>query len=423
MARLDDMVHRILRTEFARGLVDDPQPTRAPDALAGLRLAQRAAEESMVLLKNGHGLLPLNAAAVKAIAVIGGFADAGVLSGGGSAQVDPAGGNPLQDPSRRNAPGAMHRRVVFHRSPPLDAIRQAAPAAKVAFDSGMDADRAAAAAKAADVAIVFVLQHTHEGEDVNSLALPNGQDALVAKVAAANPRTIVVIESGAAVLTPWARQVGAILEAWYPGIRGGEAVANVLFGNVNPSGKLAVTFPASDADLPHPALPVLPAGTPEARAAALVGNLPFGAPYDEGLKLGYKWFDAEKKKPAFPFGFGLSYTAFAYSGLKAAGGASLAVSFVVRNSGLRAGQEVAQVYLSFPAAAGEPPKRLIGWQKVSLAAGESKTVSLTIDPLYVSVFDVAANRWRIVPGDYQVMAGPSSAALPLSSAVKLDGDK
>jgi beta-glucosidase len=141
------------------------------------------------------------------------------------------------------------------------------------------------------------------------------------------------------------------------------------------------------------------------------------------LKVGYKWFDAEKKTPAYPFGFGLSYSTFAYSALKVTGGSSLAVSFAVQNTGKRTGQEVAQVYLRLPGSAGEPPKRLIGWEKIALNPGESKTVSLTIDPLYVSVFDPSSDRWKIVPGEYKVMAGPSSTALPLSSNVTLAGSR
>jgi beta-glucosidase len=139
------------------------------------------------------------------------------------------------------------------------------------------------------------------------------------------------------------------------------------------------------------------------------------------LKVGYKWFDAENKKPAYPFGFGLSYTSFAYSSLKVTGGASIEVSFSVRNTGKRAGQEVAQVYLSLPPSAKEPPKRLIGWEKVELQPGETKTVTLAIDPLYVSIFDAATDHWTVVPGDYQVMAGPSSASLPLTATVSLKG--
>ena len=241
------------------------------------------------------------------------------------------------------------------------------------------------------------------------------------KVAAANPHTIVVIESGDPVLMPWANNVSAIVEAWYPGIRGGEALASLLFGKVNFSGKLAITFPASDADLPHASV-FAPAGKKPTALDGLLGPKPvFTAVYDEGLKVGYKWFDAEKKTPAYPFGFGLSYTTFAYSNLKAVGGASAEVSFTVRNTGKRAGQEVAQVYLSLPASAGEPPKRLIGWEKVDLQPGESKTVTLKIDPLYLSIFDAATDRWTIVHGEYTVMAGPSSAELPLAATIRLDG--
>jgi beta-glucosidase len=249
--RLNDMVRRILRTEFASGVFDNPQPTQVPDVLRGFKVAQRVAEESMVLLKNQKEQLPLNVSTVKSIAVIGGHADVGVLSGGGSAQVDPMGGNAVPDPKAKNDPLALLSEAVFHPSSPLNAIREAAPAANVTFDAGTDPDIAAAAAKKVDVAIVFVLQHTHEGGDLETLSLPDGQDALVRRVAAANPHTIVVIESGDPILMPWAGNVSAIVEAWYPGIRGGEALAELLFGRANFSGKLAVTFPASDSDLPH----------------------------------------------------------------------------------------------------------------------------------------------------------------------------
>ncbi len=419
--RLDDMVRRIVRTEFASGIFDTPQRTQVPDVLRGFKVAQHAAEESMVLLKNDKAQLPLNAAALKSIAVIGGHADAGVLSGGGSAQVDPAGGNAVPDPKSANDILAVFKRVVFHPSSPLNAIRELAPAIDVSYDPGRDPDAAASAAKKADVAIVFVLQHTHEGGDLETLSLPDGQDALVRSVAAANPHTIVVIESGDPILMPWAGNVAAIVEAWYPGIRGGEALADLLFGKANFSGKLAITFPASDTDLPHAAVATPPGKKPGPIDGLFGSKTTFPAAYDEGLKVGYKWFDSENKKPAYPFGFGLSYTSFTYSDLKAAGGATAQVSFVVRNTGTRSGQEVAQVYLSLPASAGEPPKRLIGWEKVELQPGESKTVTLKIDPLYLSIFDASTDRWTIVPGEYKVMAGPSSATLPLTTNLNLKG--
>ena len=200
-----------------------------------------------------------------------------------------------------------------------------------------------------------------------TLSLPDNQDALVSAVAAANPHTIVVVESGGPVSMPWVGNVKGVLEAWYPGIGGAQALAAILFGDVNPSAKLPVTFAKSDADLPHPQVPGIdlkPANRPP----------PFDVHYTEGLKVGYKWFEAEHKEPLFPFGYGLSYTTFAYSALKADGGAHT-VSFSVKNTGKRAGTEIAQVYAMLPTAAGEPFKRLVAWERVPLKAGESKTVT------------------------------------------------
>ncbi len=418
--RLNNMVHRILRTEFASGIVDNPQPTKVPDIERGFRVAQRVEEEGAVLLKDAGGQLPLNAARLKSIAVIGGHADVGVLSGGGSAQVDPAGGNAYVPPGAKNDMFSVFTRPVWHPSRPFEAIRDLAPNAKVTYDAGTDLDSAVNTAKTADAVIVFVAQHTHEGNDVPSLALPDNQDQLVAKVAEANPHTIVVVESGGPVAMPWAGKVSALLEVWYPGIRGGQAIANLLFGKTNPSGKLAVTFPASDADLPHPTLPVPPGRPPGPFDGLFRPNPPFPVPYDEGLLVGYRWFDAERKTPLFPFGFGLSYTTYAYSDLKATGGHAPAVSFVVRNTGERAGSEIAQVYVASPEKAGEPPKRLVAWEKLQLAPGESKTVTLNVDPLYLSVFNAERDKWEIVPGEYRFLAGPSSADLPLTAAVSLE---
>ena len=376
----------------------------------------------MVLLKNANKQqLPLNPDTIKSIAVIGGHADVGVLSGGGSAQVDPAGGNAVPDSTSPNDLLAIFSRVVFHRSSPLTAMHELAPALKISYDPGTDLAAAAAAAKKADAAIVFVLQHTHEADDLETLSLPNGQDELVRSVAAANPHTIVVIESGNPVLMPWAGNVNGIVEAWYPGVRGGEALASLLFGKTNFSGKLAITFPASDSDLPHASIAAPPGKKPGPIDGIMNFQPPFPASHDEDLKVGYKWYDAEQKKPAYPFGFGLSYTSFLYSDLKATGGEALQASFTVRNTGSCAGQEVAQLYLSLPAAAGEPPKRLIGWEKIELQPGESKTVTLRIDPLYLSIFNTATDHWTIAPGEYKIMAGPSSASLPLTTTVLLKG--
>ena len=418
--RLNEMVHRIVRTEFASGIIDHPQPSKVPDVMRGMRVAQQVEEESAVLLQNRNGQLPLNAASVKSIAVIGSHADVGVLSGGGSAQVDAAGGTAVPSTGVPNDMAFMFSHPVWHRSSPLEAIQELAPRARVTFDAGTDTANAARAAKGSEVAVVFVNQFTHEGNDVPSLALPDGQDQLVEAVAAANPHTIVVLETGGPVTMPWTDRVNAILEAWYPGIRGGEAIASLLFGKANPSGKLAVTFPVSEADLPRPTLPVPPGQLPNWLDGLTSVDPPFDIRYDEGMKVGYKWFDAENKRPLFPFGFGLSYTTYSYSDLQAHGGKGLKVTVTVRNTGSRAGSEVAQVYLQFPSSAGEPPKRLVAWSKVALAAGEKKTVAFDVDPLYLSVFNADANRWELVPGEYHVLAGGSSRELPLQAAVSLE---
>jgi len=213
---------------------------------------------------------------------------------------------------------------------------------------------------------------------------------------------------------PWIERVSAALEIWYPGIRGAQAAANILFGDVNPSGKLPVTFPKTDADLPHPQIPgleLMPAGGGRGGR----GRLPdFDIDYTEGLKVGYKWFDAEGKQPLFAFGHGLSYTTFAYSGLKAA---IDSVSFTVRNTGKRAGVEIVEVYAGLPAAANEPPKRLVAWDKIALAPGASKTVTLPLDPKFLSIFDEQKDDWSLLPGEYKIFVGGSSRSTPLTAVV------
>ena len=442
-ARLNEMVHRILRSMFAVGVIDNPPRRRVPDVFQGLADAQYLAEQSLVLLKNANAELPL-AASVKSIAVIGSHADVGVLSGGGSAQVDPPGGNAAPPPPAPADAGRGRggfgggRSGVYFPDSPLLAIRAKVPNAKVTYDSGSDPAAAAALAKASEVAIVFVNQPMSEGRDAASLALPENQDALVEAVAAANPRTLVVLETGGPVTMPWVDRVRAVLAAFYPGVRGAEAISNILFGDVNPSGKLAVTFPKSDADLPHPQIagmnpppaePVspTPAPTPQQPGQPAPGRgrggVPFDVRYTEGLKVGYKWYDAENKEPLFPFGLGLSYTTYAYSALKASpDGNGLTVTFTVRNTGKRAGSEVAEVYVSLPAAAAEPPKRLVGWEKVPLAPGEARNVTIHVEPLYLSVFSEQRDSWQVPAGDYQVMAGASSRSLPLKATVRMAGN-
>nr|WP_246302137.1 glycoside hydrolase family 3 C-terminal domain-containing protein [Granulicella arctica] len=407
---LDDHVRRILRSEFASGLVDHPVQKSVVDVEGGFETARKIEEQSIVLLKNEHGLLPLDSTKVHSIAIIGSHADVGMISGGGSAQVDPPGRPPSKWQEHVWFPGA-----------PLDAVRARAGEAKVAFDSGANPATAADLAKRSDVAIVFAYQWTSEGMDLPSLSLPDGQDALIEQVAAANPHTIVVLETGTAVTMPWIEKVSGVLEVWYAGSKGSDAIGNVLFGRVNPSAKLPMTFPLSEADLPHPTLVTPPPGAQGAAAVMKSGEAKptFAVHYDEGLKVGYKWYDAEKKPVLFPFGYGLSYTSYAYSKLRVETGRETTVSFDVKNTGSVAGAEIAQVYASLPANAGEPPKRLVGWAKVQLNPGESKQVQVAVDPKYLSIYNVAKDGWELLPGKYGIMVGGSSQSLPLTKEVDL----
>jgi beta-glucosidase len=412
-ARLDDMAHRILRSMFAAGVVDNPPVRAVVDPFRGREDAQRIAEESLVLLKNAGNVLPL-ATTLRSIVLIGSHADAGVLSGGGSAQVDAPGGN-IADPKRG---GSQWGKAVYFPSSPMKEIQRHAPRTQVSYDDGSNAAAAAAKAKGADLAIVFVNQYMSEGQDPPTLSLPDNQDALVSAVAAANPNTIVILETGGPVSMPWHGEVKAILETWYPGIGGAQAMAALLYGDVNPSGKLPVTYAKSAADLPHPEVPGLflatrKVGNPDGSSSVVKH---YDVKYTEGVRFGYKWFDSEHKEPLFPFGFGLSYTTFGYANLKL-DAAHHAVSFTVTNTGKRAGDEVAQAYVELPAAAAESFKRLSGWKRVGLAPGESKTVTVTLDPLTMSVFDVDANRFTMPKGSYKVLVGGSSRDTPLSGTM------
>ncbi len=404
-ARLDDMVHRILRSMIATGAVDNPSAPRfVVDPFRGRDDAQHIAEESIVLLKNERALLPLTSA-VKTIVVIGAHADVGVMSGGGSAQVDAPGGNAVS-PTRPTKWGE----AMYFPSSPLKYLRERMPGTAITFDDGTDPARAAAAAKRAQVAIVFADQYMSEGADHTTLALPNNQDALVAAVAAANPRTAVVLVTGNPVSMPWVGQVPAVVEAWYPGIGGGQAIAALLTGAVNFSAKLPITFAKTEADLPHPVVFGLehagPNGLPEHWAKDAPERY-FQVDYTEGARFGYKWFDSENKEPLFAFGHGLSYTTFAYSGLRVDATAKTA-TFTVKNTGKRDGTEIAQVYVQLPKEAGESYRRLAGWKRVPLAAGQGQTVTVTMEPLAMAVFDTGKDDWQTLSGTYGVSVGGSS---------------
>ncbi len=399
-AELDDHVARILWAEFASGVVDDPPKKSLVAPEAGFEVSRDIAEQSAVLLRNEAHLLPLDRNHVQSIAVIGAHADYGIPSGGGSAQVDATG----PTPHFKGYPG------VWFPSSPLKAMQAKAPSAHVTFASGKDVAEAAAQAKSADVAVVFAWQWESEGRDSPDLSLPDGQDKLIAAVAAANPRTIVVLETGGPVTMPWLGQTGAVLESWYSGSKGADAIANLLFGDVNPSGKLPLTFPASEADLPHALVAMPEKETP--------GELIRTFDCPEGVKVGYKWYESEGKPVLFPFGFGLSYTSFQYSGLTVApdGGSA---RMTVKNVGPVKGAEVAELYAQLPDSAGEP-KRLLGWRKVELNPGESRTIDIPVDGLYLSIWDEALNKFVRPSGSYVMMGGGSSVDLPLKAKVTLD---
>lgn len=419
MSRLDDMDHRILRSMFAAGVIDYPvMPRDVVNPFTGRDDAQHIAEESIVLLKNSGNVLPLNDS-IHSIALIGSHADVGVLSGGGSAQVDAPGGNAANPHSG----GARWGESVYFPSSPLQYIREHAPNAKVEFNSGTDNASAAAFAKNSDIAIVFVNQPMHEGMDRPTLSLPGDQDALVSAVAAANPHTIVVLENGGPVTMPWADSVQGIVEAWYPGIGGAQALANLLFGTVNFSGKLPVSFAKRDADLPRPTvdgidLKNVAYEVPENRNGKRVTQKFWEKPFfdvdynKEGAAVGYKWFEQQNIQPLFPFGFGLSYTTYEYSGLKVD---DHSATFTVKNTGQRTGAEIAQVYVELPAAAGEHYRRLAGFDRVDLAAGQSKTITVDLNPLCLSIYNESKDAMEEIPGGYKILAGPSSDNTPLTA--------
>ncbi|MBW8902106.1 MAG: glycoside hydrolase family 3 C-terminal domain-containing protein, partial [Massilia sp.] len=347
------------------------------------------------LLKNDGGLLPLKG--VKSVAMIGSHADKGVRQGGGSSMVTPVGGSISS---------------TYLPSSPLEALQHELPRASIIYNAGEDIAAATALAARSELAIVFVNQFMTEGVD-GKLELSGQQDALVAAVAKANPKTIVVVESGGAVLMPWADQTPAILAAFYPGARGGQAIARILTGKVNPSGRLPISFPASVDQLARPVL----AGEGKKLGAPAQVN------YDEGAAIGYKWYDLKGYKPLYAFGHGLSFTSFAVSDLKPdLDGGTLKVSFTIKNTGQRAGKGVAQVYIApadWRAAGWEAPKRLGAFAKADLKPGQRKSFDLVVDPRLLATYEAAGDSWRVRAGTYRVLLGQASDALPLSVDIPL----
>ena len=403
-SRLDDMAHRILRAMLANGLFENPisDQSASIDYVAHNKVAQADEEEAIVLLKN-QDVLPLSKS-IKTIAIIGGHADKAVLSGGGSAQVYPVGGSPVPNEGLADFPGPM----IWDPSSPLQALA-ARTQAKITYNDGKDAKEAAKLAAQSDVVLVFASQWTGENLDVPDLALPNGQDDLIKAVTAANAKTVVVLETGGPVLMPWAPKAAGIVEAWYPGSGGGEAIARVLTGEVNPSGHLPISIPAAIAQLPRQTVD----GDPKDLA-----EHPYTDYTVEGAAIGYKWYEKKGAKPAFPFGLGLSYTSFAMSDLAAAPeGKGVKVTLTLRNAGNVDGNGLAQIYVA-PAAGGwEAPKRLGAFKKIPLKAGESQSVTLTVDPRLLATWDTASHGWKIKGGDYKVMTANSAEDITATATV------
>src|SRR5215472_2978269 len=409
--RLSDMVRRILRSIYAVGADGWGQPPEV-DMTKHHEIALETARQGIVLLKN-DGSLPLATDTPARIAVIGGHAQAGVPTGCGSSAVIPPGG--FAEVIKVGGPGIMGvgRNLYLLPSAPLAELRKLLPGAEIEFDPGMSPAESALMAARCDVAVVFAIKLDSEGFDDPDLSLPWGQDAVIEAVAAANPNTIVVLETGNPVVMPWGDRVRAIIEAWYPGQAGGQAIAEILTGAVNPSGRLPVTFPADLSQTPRPDLPGL--GTPWGTAVTIE--------YNEGAEIGYRWFAQQREQPLYAFGHGLSYTTFDYSNLQVESGDTITATFTVTNTGQRPGADVPQLYLT--AAAGEERLRLLGFQRVELQPGESRQMTITADRRLLARFDGSdgiTGNWRTAEGTHQVAVGKSAHNLALTADTPMRGN-
>ena len=402
ISTLRTMATRVLTTMFRFGLFNHRITGARKNVVtspAHAAVARAVADEGTVLLKNSGGLLPLSADDAS-IAVIGDDAGSGALtSGGGSSHVNPP-------------------YVVT----PVTGITAAAGAGtKVTYAQGNSPDEpngdpplknaAVAAAESASVAVVFASVYETEGKDLPNINLSPAVNQLITAVANVNPNTIVVLNTGSAVAMPWLGSVKAVVEAWYPGQEDGNSIADILFGKVDPSGKLPVTFPASLADVP---------ASTRAQWPGVDGKVE----YSEGLLVGYRWYDAKKIPPLFPFGFGLSYTSFSFSdltishtGLSKGEGTTATVH--VTNTGSVAGADTVQAYVDDPTSAGEPPEQLKGFDKVTLNPGQTADVSIPLGSQSFSIWSSSHQAWVEDPGLYRIMVGDSSANLPLKATVSI----
>jgi beta-glucosidase len=403
--RLSDMVRRILRSMYAVG-IDSWGPAPEVDLAAHHAVALDTARQGIVLLKN-EDVLPITADRAPHIAVIGGHAQVGVPTGCGSSAVVPRGG--FAEVIKVGGPGVMGvgRNLFLFPSSPLVELRKVLPDAEIEFDPGMSPGEAALMAARCDLAIVFAVNLMSEGFDSADLSLPWGQDAVIDAVATANPNTIVVLETGNPVTMPWHDKVKAIVEAWYPGQAGGQAIAEVLTGTVNPSGHLPITFPVDLSQTPRPELPGL----------GSAWGTPTTVSYDEGAEIGYRWVAKTGTTPLYAFGHGLSYTSFGYGDLAVTAGETISATFTVTNTGERAGADVPQLYLA--SVDGRPRMRLLGFERVDLQPGETRTATLEADPRLLARYDTAAGTWAIDAGTYRVALSQSAAAEQASAEVEL----
>lgn len=400
---LRTMVRPILYGLLANG-AEQPIQTKPVDRDAGYKTALEAAQQGIVLLKNDKAALPLSKS-LKTIAVIGGHADKGVISGGGSPTVLPFGGNAIPQKGSE-----IMSQQVWVPSSPLAYLKRLAPKADISFTDEADLKQAEASARKADAVVLFIAQWSTEGRDRASLSLTEAQNRLIATVAQANPNVTVVLETEGPIAMPWLDKVKAVVQAWYPGVAGGEAIAQILFGDVNPSGHLPLSFPLSVNDLPRPKLPVAPPlteGRPES----------FKLIFNEGADVGYRWFARSNKEVLFPFGYGLSYSKFTYDNLVVKADDQPSAQVTVQNDSGRDGSDVVQLYAE---GQGTGP-RLVGWQRVDVPAHQKRDVSIPVDLQTIARFSQHDNRWHVTPGNYQLRVAPSATDKGLTGTILLKG--
>jgi len=425
---INTALFRRYKQMFKFGIFDRPVKQFPIDQERNGNIARSMGEQGAVLLKNDNNVLPFSAD-VKSIVILGKatYADTAVAGCcGGSSDVIPLYTvKPLQ--------GMINTLKAMGSSAKVTLV--------VVKEDNSNLDEAVAAAKAADAVVIMAGTLAEEGHDRAGISLDSGdrigraittmssaddfvnknQTAMIKAIAAANPdNTALVLKDNASSLLPFIDSIPAVLEVWFPGQEDGNIAANLLMGVVNPSGKLPVTFPMNEGEWP--------ANTPMQYPGVMVNGKPT-VTYSEGLHIGYRWYDAENVKPRFPFGFGLSYTDFSLSNLTVSSDVSddkqpITVTVDVKNTGKRAGAEVAQVYVAMPAILNQPPKRLINFDKVMLDAGETKTMTMVIDPESAShplaTWNVATQKWITAPGQYTLLVGNSSAKLDLKAVITIN---